>query len=556
MKNTAGTKNTKLMRALLLGAFAAVFCSGLFSLPAFAEGDGDDGRQLPAGAKMSDEERRIAIEQQKLPYPDLAFCSKQLKDETLYRGGDRVMRVIYPGKGGWLFRSLDFRTDFTMSEPILAYMKRLNETLKKKGIDLYVVLQPPRAVLASDHIDPKEMPEGYTASQGRQGYQALISKLQSLGIQTKDLSNPPGDFEYFFKGDPHWRREGSKWTADQMAEIILKNPLFKDKKKEEFSNEITWWLESEKGEFDEFVEKICKVIIPPERRPMWATTALTQVNDASALFGDVTYPDIAIVGTSNTAHEEDFNFVGSLKLALKSDIRNRALSAGGFGGAGVVFFASDEFQGFPPKILIWEFLAHHTFEDPPAFRQMIPAINGACKTEESLVTAELDFKAPAPPAPPVAPGGTVPVAVPADAPIDPATGQPVATPVEVVAKPAVVEEFGPFLPNAKKKKNIVPMKEIMFFDNLDTKNVTAKGHYLYLEVTAPESRLIKIGVLYDNGEAEEIDVSRSLRAQNNGKYYLEFDQNYAGKVVMVQAATDKPDGHLKAQICKYNDASL
>lgn len=551
MKNKAGIINITLKRALLMGAFATVFCSGLFSSHVLAQDNGDDGRQLPAGAKMSDEERRIAIEQQKLPYPDLAFCSKQLKDETLYRGGDRVMRVIYPGKNGWLFRSLDFRTDFTMSDATLNYMKRLNDTLKARGIDLYVMLQPPRAVLASDHIDPKEMPEGYSTSEGRQGYQALITKLQSLGIQIKDLSNPPGDFEYFFKGDPHWRREGSKWTADQMAEMILKNPLFKDKKKEEFSNEITWWLESEKGEFDEFVEKICKVIIPPERRPMWATTALSDVTDASALFGDVTYPDIAIVGTSNTAHEEDFNFVGSLKLALKSDIRNRALSAGGFGGAGVVFFASDEFQQHPPKILIWEFLSHHTFEDAPAFRQMLPALNGACKAEEAVVTAELDFKAPAPAVPEV-----VPAAVPAVAPIDPATGQPVAVAEPVVVKPVPVEEYGPFLPTKRKPRNKAPMKEIRFFETLDTQNIMAKGHYLYLEVTAPESRLVKIGVLYDNGEAEEIDVSRSLRAQNNGKYYLEFDQNYPGKVIMVQAATDKPDGHLKAQICKYKNASL
>lgn len=303
---------------------------------AIAEGERDEAGQLAPGAKMTDEERRIAIEQQKLPYPDLAFCSQQLKDETLYRGGDRVMRVIYPGKSGWLFRSLDFRTDFTMSDPILVYMKRLNETLKKRGIDLYVMLQPPRAVLATDHIDPKEMPEGYSASEGQRGYQALVSKLQSLGINIKDLSNPPGILNISSRAT---RTGGGriKWTADQMAEMILKNPLFKDKKKEEFSNEITWWLESEKGEFDEFVEKICKVIIPPERRPMWATTALSDVTDASALFGDVTYPDIAIVGTSNTAHEEDFNFVGSLKLALKSDIRNRALSAGGFGGAGLCF---------------------------------------------------------------------------------------------------------------------------------------------------------------------------------------------------------------------------
>ncbi|MCB1592042.1 MAG: hypothetical protein KDI90_06275 [Alphaproteobacteria bacterium] len=558
MKNATRTKTSKMVRTLLLGVFVSSFALSSLS-PAFAEGE-DRRMQLAPGARQSEEERRIAIEQQKLPFPDLGFCS-QLKDEKLYRGGDKVMRVIYVGKGGWLYRSLDFRTDYTMSQDTLDSMQRLKDRLKEKGTELYIVLQPSRAVVANKHIDPKEMPEGYDWQVAKKNYQGLISTLQGLGINITDLSSPPDDFEYFFKGDPHWRREGANWSAQQVAKLVLQHPLFKTKEKEEFSNEITWWLESEKGEFDEFVEKVCKVIVPPERRPMWATTALTQVTSADALFGDVTYPDIAIVGTSNTAHEEDFNFVGSLKLALKSDIRNRAMSAGGFGGAGVVFFSTDEFQDYPPKILLWEFLSHHTFEDPVAFRQMIPAVSGKCSGENLLASAEKAFAPPPPESTKedsVQPASADQAAATAPQAGEGTPAQEAVTPQKPpVAEPSTLAVYGPELPNAKKrKKKYEAMNEVMFFDNLDTQNVMAQGSYLELEVTQPESRQIKIGVLYDNGEAEEVDVSRSIRAENNGRYFLEFDQKYAGKVVMVQIATDKPKGQIKAQICKYKDGNI
>lgn len=80
---------------------------------------------------------------------------------------------------------------------------------------------------------------------------------------------------------------------------------------------------------------------------------------------------------------------------------------------------------------------------------MLPALNGACKTEQAVVTAELDFKAPAPLQAPVDPA-----AIPVAAPVDPATGQPVpAVTTEAVAvKPAPLAEYGPFLPTKRKPK--------------------------------------------------------------------------------------------------------
>lgn len=451
-------------------------------------------------------------------YPDLGFCS-QLQDDAIYRGKHRILKYIYPGKDGWLFRSADFRTDFTLPPLTLDYMKDVNSRLKDKGVDLVVILQPPRAVMMKDFIDPENMPEGYDPSVAKRNYKDLIALLNREGIRAVDLSEAPSDMPYFFKGDPHWRREGAMWSAEQVAKIVRQNPKYDGIKKEEFSIEITWWLESEKGEFDEFVEKACDVTIPPERRPMWATTSLSGDITEDSLFGDVTYPDIAIVGTSNTAHEEDFNFAGSLKQVLHADIRNRALSAGAFSGASLVFYATDEFHEHPPKILLWEFLSHHIFDDYLGFRQMLPAINGACSADDALAEAELKVSK---------------------------------TPLGMWDKNLSEDDSanGPVPQNRGQDKKKTEFYETVVFDNLDLKKIPGKGSFLYLEVTNPETRLLKAGILYANGDAEEVDLSRSLRVDNNGKYYLLFNPDIDQDLLMIQIETEKLQGDIKARICK------
>lgn len=456
------------------------------------------------------EQEGVIAPGQEAAYPDLTWCDT-LKDPSIYKGKHKILKFIYPGKEGWLFRSADFRTDFTLPEKTFSALKEINERLKRKGIDLVIALQPSRAMVMAQYLDPADIPEGYNPSEAKKNYKALIRKLNADGIAAADLSDVPDDVIYFFKGDPHWRREGAQWSAEKVAGMIRKNPVYKDIEKEDFSNEITWWLESEKGEFDEFVEQACDVVMPQERRPMWATTSLTAKVDENALFGDVEYPDIVVVGTSNTAHEEDFNFVGSLKQTLNADIRNRALSAGEMTGAPLVFYATDEFHDHPPKIMIWEFLSHHNFNDDIGFRQILPAIDGVCGEDEALATAEMMM---------TPPPGTV-----------------VSTEGSVAA-PAV-------LPGQK-----VPMYDYVVFDDLDAGKIPGKGSYLYLDVTKPEIRKLRVGVLYANGDAEEVKITRSLRVDNNGKYYLQFNPDIDQDLMLVQIETDRPEGQIKASICK------
>lgn len=475
-----------------------------------------------------------------LDYPDLSPCIDILNDLTLYKGSHKILKKIEPGIDGWLFRTADFRTDFTMSEKAFNYMKRLNAALKKRDIDLYIVIQPTRAMLMHKFIDPKHMPEGYDPEVAKKNFKGLVSQLNGAGITTIDLSDIPSDLVYFFKGDPHWRREGAYWSAEQVSNTIMKNPRYAGIKKDEFSTEITWWLESEIGEFDEYVEEMCKVKIPPERRPMWATTSLSSSGiSEDALFGEATYPDVAIVGTSNTAHEEDFNFVGSLKKTLHTDIRNKAISAGAFSGSSLLFYSTTEFKEHPPKILIWEFLAHHHYEDFIGFRQMLPAIEGGCTDKDALASITLPITLP-PDQRDAVPTNMYGPFLPGQTFVEP-------DPPPVVTSPDI---YGPIKPAKVKKK--VKMYEIPVFKDLHDKHIKSQDSYLMIDVTKPEIRNLGVGVLYANGDAEELDISRSRRAENEGRYFLEFNDDIPEELMLVQIVTDKPQGEIKARICKRN----
>lgn len=525
MVNLQNKRIIKRLLPLCTAAFLFGFIQASNSVLA-ADAEGTPTQVVPQRPGAKNEEGVVNVTSPKV-YPDLNPCIAKLHDQSIYVGSKRkILKQIEPGVDGWLFRSADFRMDFAMPDKTFDYMKRVNAALKKKGVDLYLVIQPARALLMHKYINPKNMPEGYDPAVAKASYKALIQRLNDAGIQAVDLSDTPDDLVYFFKGDPHWRREGSQWTAEQLAKMVKQNPKYESFKKEEFSVEITWWLESEKGEFDEFVEEICGVTIPPERRPMWATTSVSGVSE-DALFGEATYPDVAIVGTSNTAHEEDFNFVGSLKQALSVDIRNKALSAGAFSGSPLLFYSTDEFHEHPPKILFWEFLSHHNFDDYIGFRQMLPAIEGSCKDEEALAVGEATINVP------------VSEMVPEQPPL----------------KPLAEGMFGPPAPVDPNARMPTKMFEVVVMDGMETKHIKAKDSYLVVDATAPENRKINISILYANGDAETVNVSRSRRAENNGRYFLEFGEEFDQELMLLQVETDKPEGHVKAKICKRNKDS-
>lgn len=418
---------------------------------------------------------------------DIPLCAAARDTEAYAR--KTAVKYIKHGKDGWLFRTADFRTDFTASPQALAYFNRLNRALEAKGQTLIIAFQPPRAMLAAAHIDPADQPTDYSPARARKGYEAFLQQLKDQGLTVADLSETDKKIEYFAKGDFHWTPAGAADSAFKLAAALKDTRAYSDMKKQDFESGITGLDVATRGAFEEFIQQTCKINIELTAKPLWATHATGDgAVDAASLLGDEAFPAVTVVGTSNAAEDDKFNFVGALKRFTRTDIYNAALTGGGFGASAYRYYASEEYHEHPPTVVIWEFLPQHNYnnaESLNAFRQMIPAVHGACTKDKAL--AEY-------------------------------TG-------------AIT---GP---------------QTAFFDKIA--DTSLKDTYLYLEVKNPAARDLRIDILYRNGNADQVDLTRTTRIGNNGKYYLELGDSGNDHALYVHLVTDKPEGNMTARLCPY-----
>jgi alginate biosynthesis protein AlgX len=435
-----------------------------------------------------------AVKRNLYPFPgpviaygqDIPICPA-LKNAATYENKSEL-RYLHHGRDGWTFRTIDFRTDFAASPETLAYFTRLNNMLEARGQTLVLAFQPTRAMVTPSKIDPADKPEGYTPEKAWVGYQAFLKQLRDAGLRAPDLSAGAREIAYFPKGDFHWNSEGAADAARKLAAAIKDLPAYKDIKQQDFESRVVGLGPADRGSFEEFIQKTCKVNIELTSEPMWETSAKNAASSAASLLGNASPPPVTVLGTSNSSEDSRFNFVGALSHYLRSDVYNAAVLGGGFGTSPDVYYASDEYHRSPPKIIVWEFLPQHNYNDQKsrnAFRQMIPAVQGVCGEKETLARHSGKITA---------------------------------------------GEFSLFPEMAKR-----PVRDT----------------YLYLNMQDPDERTVKVEVLYTSGDADQVDLSRTTRIENNGKYFLELAGKGDDSVLSFKVVTDPPRGQVEARLCSY-----
>jgi alginate biosynthesis protein AlgX len=262
-------------------------------------------------------------------------------------------------------------------------------------------------------------------------------------------------------------------------------PAYDDMPEGKFESRITGLGPADRGAFEEFIQNVCKVNIALTSEPYWQSTG--SAGGAADLLGDAAAPLITLLGTSNSSEEHKFNFAGFLRQNLGVDIYNAAVLGGGFGSSSFRYYASDEYRNQPPKVVVWEFLPQHNYnnaESLASLRQMIPAIYGACERTAALASYK-----------------------------------------------------GPI---AGEKADV--------FDKLPGDKI--RNAYLYLHLADPADRAFRIEILYGNGDADQVELTRSTRAANNGKYFLEIDRDNE-RILSAKIITAPGRGMLDALLCPY-----
>lgn len=412
---------------------------------------------------------------------DIPVCAEAATDAAYAQEKRRGMRYLLHGRDGWLFATNNFRTDFTASPQEMEYFTRLNAALESKGQKLVVFFGPPRAMLESAHFDPAAVPQGYTTEKARAGYEAFQAQLAGAGITAAGVADTPSGADYFHAADVHWTKEGAEVAAKAVASVIKGLPAYGDIPRQDYETEETGFAAPAHGLYEDAMQRVCKVNIELQSDRLWATVPVS----SGDLLGDAAFPGITALGTSFSAADDRYVFVGALKRLLHADIYNAALTAGGFGGSAYRYFASDEYHEHPPKIVLWEFLAQHNYNSPEsrdAFRQMIPAVYGPCAEKDALAAYS----------------------------------------------------------------GAAASSKITFFEK---GKQPLKHAYLTFSLTDPAERELRLQILYADGNADDVKLTRSTLLPNNGRYYL--DLSSAAPALYFRLVTNAPRGRLDARLCRY-----
>ena len=276
-------------------------------------------------------------------------------DFTLFNEG-RPGVVL--GRNQWLFSDEEFKPWPNAEQNVAgnyALVEGVRQTLKAHGVKLVMAVVPSKVRLYPEH-----MGDARPASIHADLYRDFHAQLAASQIIAPDLLGPlqqakQGGAQVFLRTDTHWTPDGAQVAAQQLAAAIGSQfPLSGEPQQFVTEAEKT---EQHNGDLERFLpmDPLFSNLMPPseplEKRSTRA--ANDQADSEDALFADSEVP-VTLVGTSYSANP-NWNFVGALKQALRSDVINDSKDGHGPILPMLAYLKSDAFKNTPPQVLIWEF---------------------------------------------------------------------------------------------------------------------------------------------------------------------------------------------------------
>lgn len=318
------------------------------------------------------------------------YCSALFDPASYAEGTMKSLHMVVPGTGSWLFRSdYDLSNQFGVPAQFQPDLKALVSVLASRGITLAFVVQPTRGLMHRDRVRADHQ-YGFDAAVARRNFEGFLRQLSAAGALVPDVSslvNSPPQEEYFFRRDHHWTPAGARATARVAADSIRTHPIYQGLTRKAFATAPSIIIPKD-GTMNTALRYLCGNNFGNQYVQSYETVPVA--DDASALFGEQAPTEVVIVGTSNSADRDDqrksYNFAGFMREYLEVDILNYGLQGAGQDGSFIQYLHSADYNPEqPPKLIVWELPANYMLDDPLMYRQLIPALQGRCKADNTLI---------------------------------------------------------------------------------------------------------------------------------------------------------------------------
>ncbi|WP_095154558.1 alginate O-acetyltransferase [Pseudomonas sp. Irchel 3E13] len=261
------------------------------------------------------------------------------------------------GRDQWLFSDEEFKpavnAEQTQAEN-LALLRGVRDTLREHGVELVLAIVPAKA-----RVYPEYIGEQAPASLHADLYNAFHAQARQANIFAPDLFGPlqaaKARGQVFLRTDSHWTPMGAEVAARQLAEAVARQTLLNGEPQTfvtEHQQQTPY-----KGDLTNFLplDPLFSNLLPKPDQLQKRSTRATEEGSGGddALFADKQIP-VALVGTSYSANP-NWNFLGALQQALRSDVANYAEDGHGPVLPMLKYLQSDEFKNSPPQVVVWEF---------------------------------------------------------------------------------------------------------------------------------------------------------------------------------------------------------
>lgn len=254
---------------------------------------------------------------------------------------------------GWIIGHDQLKSNFTVTDEATLLWHNIAIEFKKRGVDLVVLVAPPRPLFApAVALEKMGLPNNFNLAELQDRFSAYITALNTMGIVAPDLSKLAQNqtsYSYYFKRDTHWTPMGAAISVAHLKQAIDQTPA------EETMLTITAsQTYKEKGSLAGVVKSTCGTRPQVEIVP---SPQFAQQGSAETLFAETANKDaIALVGTSfSDRYQRDaYQVADALSFVMNASVVNFSVTGGGLVGAMEAFFRSDALNKGRFRTVVWE----------------------------------------------------------------------------------------------------------------------------------------------------------------------------------------------------------